>query len=215
MSVSKKAPTKKAPAQLSRAGAIDFYLRNIPAAIRAQFWAELQNVARRLKTDPVFLLQVMHAETAGTMRTDIQNKDTNATGLIQFMPSTARGLGTTVDALKSMNHVQQLRFVEAYFRPFSGRLNTYQDVYFATFFPAAIGRSDTWVLKTQRIGAGTIARQNPAVNINKDGQITVGEFKEYLRRAVPQRLRNVIFSPATIPVLLLGVVALFVYYGSK
>ena len=40
-----------------------------------------------------------------------------ATGLIQFLPSTARGLGTTTDALAGMSSVEQLNYVEKYFDP--------------------------------------------------------------------------------------------------
>ena len=210
-----KTPKRNASAQLSRAGALDFYLRKIPVNIRANFAAELNKVASFLQTDPLFLLQVMHAETAGTMRTDIQNPTTRATGLIQFMPSTARSLGTTVEDLRNMNHVEQLKYVRAYFAPHRGKLKTYQDIYFATFFPRAIGRPDSWVLQTKNVSAGTIARQNPAVNINKDGQITVGEFREYLRRAVPAGLRNVIFSPGIIPALSVVLIAAIFFYYAK
>jgi hypothetical protein len=43
------------------------------------------------------------------------NPRTNATGLIQFMPSTAKGLGTSVAALRSMEDWEQLPFVERYY----------------------------------------------------------------------------------------------------
>lgn len=41
-----------------------------------------------------------------------------AIGLIQFMPSTAKGLGTSTSALKQMTAVDQLAYVEKYFAPY-------------------------------------------------------------------------------------------------
>ena len=54
------------------------------------------------------------------------------------------------------------------------------DLYLATFFPAALGKADTWVMQTSSLSAQTIAAQNQIIDLNKDGQITVGEFKEYV-----------------------------------
>jgi hypothetical protein len=67
------------------------------------------------------------------------NKISGATGLIQFMPSTAKSLGTTTDVLLSMNNIQQLNYVLAYLRPYKGKMNNFVDVYLAVFYPAAIG----------------------------------------------------------------------------
>lgn len=44
-----------------------------------------------------------------------------ATGLIQFMPATAQGMGTTTAALAAMSAVQQLDYVQRYFKPYAAR----------------------------------------------------------------------------------------------
>ena len=48
------------------------------------------------------------------------NPISGATGLIQFMPSTARG-GTTTAVLKRMSNVQQLDYVLALFTTLQGQ----------------------------------------------------------------------------------------------
>src|SRR5215203_1006885 len=47
-----------------------------------------------------------------------------ATGLIQFMPSTAKALGTTVAKLAAMSPVEQLNYVWKYFKGYKGKLKT-------------------------------------------------------------------------------------------
>lgn len=182
---------------------------------RAAFVAKVRAIASELGTNPNWLMGVMWAESK--LNPQAQNtvypvQGGYATGLIQFTPDTARSLGTSTAALLDMDGVQQLDYVKKYFRPYSGRLRSYFDVYAAVFFPAAIGKPDAWVFQTSRLSASTIARQNPAVDLNDDGKITVGEFKEYLKNTIPVRLRKLIFaawnSPFTI-VLALGLVTYF------
>ena len=57
-----------------------------------------------------------------TFSPSIRNKGTKATGLIQFMPKTAIGLGTTIDELAGMTQVQQMDYVYTYFKSYTGRL---------------------------------------------------------------------------------------------
>ena len=68
------------------------------------------------------------------------------------------------------------------------------DAYVAVFFPAAIGKPDNWNFETKKIKRSTVARQNPGIDLNKDGTITVAEFKGYLIRSIPSRLKNLIFE---------------------
>ena len=61
------------------------------------FW-----IGDELAIDPDFLMACMAWESAETFRANIKNAaGSGATGLIQFMPSTARALGTTAEALFS------------------------------------------------------------------------------------------------------------------
>lgn len=67
------------------------------------------------------------------------NPDGGATGLIGFIPSTAKALGTSTEDLFYMTGPQQLRYVEKYFAekaPYKGR----NDFYLAVFLPKGRGR---------------------------------------------------------------------------
>jgi hypothetical protein len=63
-----------------------------------------------------------------------------ATGMIQFMPSTAKKLGTTTRALYAMSAPQQMEYVQRYFDMVrSGKpLDTYHKVAMAVFYVPAI-----------------------------------------------------------------------------
>ncbi len=74
---------------------------------------KLQNLAFKYGFPAEWLANLINFESAGTFNPAIQNS-IKATGLIQFMPSTAKGMGTTVDALKAMTFSQQLQYVDKY-----------------------------------------------------------------------------------------------------
>lgn len=81
---------------------------------------------------PDYLMACIAFETGETFDPAIRNAaGSGATGLIQFMPSTARGLGTTTDDLAKLSAEDQLKFVYLYFLPYKGRLKNLGDVYMA------------------------------------------------------------------------------------
>lgn len=83
-----------------------------------------------------------------------------------------------------MSATQQLEYVEKYYTPFRGKLNSPADLYLATFYPYAIGKSPDFVVGSQ-VGpaqALEIARQNPGIakfSSNPNG-ITVAAFNNYV-----------------------------------
>lgn len=143
------------------------------------FKEKVVQIAADLKTDPNFLMAVMSFETGGSFSPSVRNKFTNATGLIQFMPATAKGLGTTIEALAKMSQLRQLDFVEMHFKPFRNRLKTLEDAYMAVLMPVAIGKGADHVLfKKPSKGYS----QNSGLDLNGDGVITVAEAAERVRR---------------------------------
>lgn len=121
------------------------------------------------------LMACMHWESGGTFRADIKNAaGSGATGLIQFMPSTARGLGTTTDALAKMTPEDQLNYVYKYFRPYAGRLKNLGDLYMAILWPKGVGQPDHYVLFDKK-KTPTTFRQNAGLDVNKDGLVTRAE----------------------------------------
>lgn len=179
-------------------------INTIPLALQPAFAKRVIEISSELVIQPNWLMQVMWSESKlnpqavnrqpGDPADPFTRAASRATGLLQFMPATARSLGTTTQAIYRMTALQQLEYVRKYFLPWKGRMHSYFDVYSVVFFPAIIGKPDTWVLQTSRLPAATIAKQNPAVNLVRDSQITVAEFKEYVRRSVAPAHRSVVFS---------------------
>lgn len=156
---------------------------------RAAFATKVQDISRKLGINPDWLMLVMHSESG--LNHKIVNPKGGATGLIQFMPATARALGTTTDALRSMSNIEQLDYVYKYYKPYAGKLKSYYDCYLVTFFPAAVGKNDNYILQTKNLPAALIAKQNPAINkFPKDNVITVGEFKKYVQSTLPKDVVN-------------------------
>ena len=108
------------------------------------------------------------------------------------MPDTARGLGTTPEALKAMSNVEQLDYVYRYFAPHRGKMNSYSDLYLVTFYPYALGKPDDFVFGSERsqAWAKTVRDQNEGIDLNKDGVITLGEFRQWIYRGIPNEIRQ-------------------------
>lgn len=147
---------------------------------RDAFIEKVKYISVKLLVDPNWLMAVMYKESKLNHRA--VNSSSGATGLIQFMPSTAKGLGTSTSAIKSMTNLQQLDLVYKYFFPYVTKLNSYPDLYLATFFPIALGKGDDYIMRTSSMSPALIANSNPAIDLNKDKQITIKEFKEYCYR---------------------------------
>jgi len=155
---------------------------------KVAFIAKVTAISERLGIKPEWLMQVFMNESA--MNHQAVNKTTLATGLIQFMPDTAKSLGTTVEALRAMTNVQQLDWVYKYLSPYTGKMSSYIDVYFSVFFPLAIGKPDDWVFQASKLSASIVAKQNPIFDLNKDGKLTVAEVREAMMQKVPKEWRE-------------------------
>ena len=112
-------------------------------------------LGRQIGADPAWIANVINAESA--FNPQARNPRSGATGLIQFMPKTAEGLGTSTEALAKMNAGQQFAFVAEYLRRFKGRLRAQSDVVMAVFYPAAIGKPDDWAFPAK------VVEQNPTL----------------------------------------------------
>lgn len=151
---------------------------------QSEFEKAVLQLCRFLGIEPGWLMFVIYFETSKTFSPDIVNKVSGATGLIQFMPRTARALGTTTDVLKRMSNVEQLDYVRRYLSPYAGKMKTWIDVYLAVFYPAAIGKPG------YVITSDIVARQNPGFDLNKDLDITVDEIKTALRKHIPEKYKH-------------------------
>ena len=109
--------------------------QNLIKILRDQpnFWIELHAIAKRLDTEPAWLLNIMASESLFNPKARNGLPGQTAAGLLQFIERTAQSLGTTTEVIRRMSPVEQLRLVEKYLTPFRGRLNSLADVYLAVF----------------------------------------------------------------------------------
>lgn len=78
-----------------------------------RFAQEIAKTASHIGVPGQWLADVMAGESGFSK--DVVNPDSGSTGLIQFMPDTARSLGTSVEALAAMDRVAQMKYVRKYF----------------------------------------------------------------------------------------------------
>lgn len=158
------------------------------AKVSVGFKVKVKRIAANLGISPDFLMASMAFETGETFSPSIKNvAGSGATGLIQFMPGTARGLGTTTEELAKMTAVRQLDYVEKYFQPYRGRLKTLEDIYLAILYPAAIGMAPEEPLF--RRGTKTY-EQNSGFDKNNDGVITPAEISIKVRQKYEKGLQQ-------------------------
>ena len=146
-------------------------------------------IADDLGFDPDDLMSCIAWESGRTFSPNVVNMaGSGATGLIQFMPATARGLGTTTAALAQMSAEDQLNWVYKYFEPWRGRLHTLSDLYMAILWPKAVGKPEHYVL-WNRSRMPTTYRQNAGLDVNRDGAITKAECTAKLYAVKSQGLK--------------------------
>jgi hypothetical protein len=146
------------------------------------FKARMIQICGSLGINPDWLMAVMWAES--NLRADIVNPKGGATGLIQFMPSTAIGLGTTTGALRVMTATQQLDYVYKYFQSFAGKMHSVGDVYAVIFMPIALGKDSNTTLGQKgnysylsgKLTYNAVYEGNPGLDLNRDGIITAAEL---------------------------------------
>ena len=146
------------------------------------FYNKVVQVAKRIKCSPDDLMALMNSES--NLNPASQNPSSNATGLIQFMPSTAKGLGTSVENLKTMSAEQQLVYVEKYLLEVKKSAG-YNDtdtisagtLYALTFLPK-FAKQD--ILVTKNNDPNGYYRNNAGLDFDKDGKITKADLAKQL-----------------------------------
>lgn len=145
------------------------------AKVSPIFRARVQWIAEQLNLSPDDIMACMAWESGRTFSASIRNMaGSGATGLIQFMPATARALGTTTDALAAMTAEDQLNYVYRYFEPYKGKLQNLSDLYASILWPKAVGKPEDYVL-WDRAKMPKTFRQNAGLDLNKDGKVTKAE----------------------------------------
>ena len=116
----------------------------------------------------------------------IVNPDSGATGLFQFIPSTAEGLGTTTGAIQSMTPAQQLQVYQRYLRQSDYRGGPLGMIQAApSTYRRLIREYGSWEsvprdVEVYSVGSAAWA-QNPGWR-DSNGRITIGGIESYYAR---------------------------------
>jgi hypothetical protein len=118
----------------------------------------LDKICQKYSIPFEWLCNLINFESAKTFSPSVKNPTSSASGLIQFMETTAKGLGTTTSALRSMTFQQQLVYVDKYIwennvifkkiKDGNGRIiskkapenYTEADLYMMIFYPKFVGK---------------------------------------------------------------------------
>lgn len=153
------------------------------------FLNRVKQIAAKINCDYKDLLAIMHSESG--LNSKAVNRNGGATGLIQFMPSTAKALGTTTDALKNMTPIQQLDYVEKFFEmnlrntKMQGKRLSAGDLYTLVFMPAKVHGEVICQAGSKEYAA------NKGLDANKDGVVTKSELGN---RVIRHRVDESIFA---------------------
>lgn len=138
------------------------------------------------------LMACMAWESGETFSASVKNMaGSGATGLIQFMPTTAKDLGTTTAKLAAMTAEDQLNFVYKYFLAAikaRGAVVTLEDVYMTILWPAAVGKPNSYPLFI-KASQPTAYRQNSGLDTDKDGTVTKFEAAAKVRDKLTKGLQ--------------------------
>lgn len=161
----------------------------VPSHYRNDFINKVTLVAKNLNIDPHWLMAVINLESGGSFSPSITNK-AGYTGLIQIGNLAAKDLKTTTAALRKMTAVQQLDYVEAYYKQWYKRLkitkpDSFIDMYLITLFPVAVNKPSNFILQTKTISAARMAAKNPSFVSNKNKYITVQNVQEKMLKKLP------------------------------
>jgi lysophospholipase L1-like esterase len=132
----------------------------------------LRQSAKRIDARAEDLALVMSFETAGSFEPSKENPQSHAVGLIQFLPSTLRHLGSSYDEARRMTAVDQLALVEKYFAPYRKPLRSLSRLYMAVLYPRKLDEKETAILFSK---GSQEYEQNVNLDINKDGGVSIRE----------------------------------------
>jgi hypothetical protein len=181
---------------------------------KENFIAKIHEVANRLQIKPEWLMVVIWIES--TFNRGIVNKFSGTVGLIQWTISNVckfwnlrtpeliynkngslvftKEVSKVHQIVKDTSGVEQLEKVYDYLKPYVGRMKTVNDVYFAIFYPAAIGKGADFQLGSERsikwmrlVYAGNKALDQFG---DKDGLLEVSDVRAWVTAHIPRQFKD-------------------------
>lgn len=136
---------------------------------------KLSKIANSLNIPFEWLVNLINFESAGTFSPKVKNPTSSASGLIQFMATTARAYGTTTATLRGMTFSQQLDYVEKYLKDMPGFKSgkapanfTQLDLFMGIFYPSAMYKGTGYTFNA------TVQKANPGIK-------TAGDYFKYAK----------------------------------
>lgn len=157
------------------------------ALVSPAFRKRVLVMASRDGYDPSHVMAVMYFESK--LKASAINRLSGASGLIQFMPSTALDLNTTIEDIRNMTELEQLDYVDRYFHRYSGKLKTLSDTYMAVLWPRAVGKPEDYVLFEKGSKA---YEQNKALDLDNDGKITKSEATHFVELSLEKGMQQAV-----------------------
>lgn len=117
-------------------------LRMHNSEYRKKFIDKLIKVSKDLKIHPDWLANVIDLESANTFSSSVRN-GIGATGLIQFLETSAKELGTTTTALGMLDEIEQLDRVQKYFEYWKKTPESLEQLYLLTLYPAFVDKASS------------------------------------------------------------------------
>ena len=164
-------------------------VKGLSIADQSVFKKKVEEISQGLGINPNWLMVVMFKESG--LDSKSQNKSTRATWFIQFMPDTAKALGTTLEELKNLSPLSQLDYVEKFYEMNSKiGYSSLKDLYLTTFFPVARKYMDdpNYVFETKKISREQVAKNNPGIALKWATRITMKDFDDYIARLVDKNV---------------------------
>lgn len=147
------------------------------------FESKVREVSRKLNIPPEWLMAVMHSELK--FDASVSNyKGSGATGLIQFMPATAKEFGISVAQLKNLSYVEQLNYVYKYLSAKTNSISSLRNpnrFVYRYSLPESIDRGFCSLYSKPSVSYV----MNLGLDLNSDGNVTIQDVDKYLKRKYP------------------------------
>ena len=149
--------------------------------VNEAFCQKVIDIAKEVNCDPAALMGVMNSECG--LNSKAQNKHGGASGLIQFMPKTAKAMGTTTDAIVQMSPLKQLDLVKEFLFANKRMAKIGKDDYvdnatlYTLVFLPAFAKRDVLTRSGEKY-----YDWNKGLDINKDGVITKQDMAARVRK---------------------------------
>jgi hypothetical protein len=153
---------------------------------------KLIQVSKASGANPELVAATISIETAGTFDPKIKNPTSTASGLFQWIKSTAMSVhGLTPEQIRAMNACAQLDLIRDYYKKLAPNgIKIPGDEYVAVA-GGPLGAPDSAIAYPAGSGG---AAANTGWDVNKDGAVTVGEIRSLvLGRAAAARKKPPIY----------------------